>query len=199
MDGYRIRDESKPHFVTFTVVDWVDVFSRSIYRDKIIESFEFCKNKIGMVLYAYVIMTNHIHLIIQSDQSKLSDLIRDLKAYLAREIIKMIENEPESRADWMLKRFEFAATSNNRNENRQFWKYGNHPEEIFSEKFFWLKANYIHMNPVRAKIVSRASDYLHSSASNYVGKDSVFDGVILMSNPIVNPMNSNWMAEINEW
>ena len=37
MDGYRIRDESKPHFVTCTVVGWVDVFSRSIYRDKIIE------------------------------------------------------------------------------------------------------------------------------------------------------------------
>jgi REP element-mobilizing transposase RayT len=199
MDGYRIRDESKPHFVTFTVVDWVDVFSRSIYRDKIIESFEFCKNKKGMILYAYVIMSNHIHLIIQSDQSKLSDLIRDLKAYLAREIIKMIESESESRADWILKRFEFAATSNKRNEKRQFWKYGNHPEEIFSEKFFWLKANYIHMNPLRAKIVSRASDYLYSSASNYVGKDSVFDGVTLMSNPIVNPMNSNWMAEINEW
>jgi REP element-mobilizing transposase RayT len=191
MDGYRIRDESKPHFVTFTVVDWVDVFSRSIYRDKIIESFEFCKNKKGMILYGYVIMSNHIHLIIQSDQSKLSDLIRDLKAYLAREIIKMIESESESRADWILKRFEFAATSNKRNEKRQFWKYGNHPEEIFSEKFFWLKANYIHMNPVRAKIVSRASDYLYSSASNYVGKDSVFDGVTLMSNPIVNPMNSN--------
>jgi hypothetical protein len=61
MDGYRIRDESKPHFVTFTVVDWGgptirDVFSRSIYRDKVIESFEFCKNKKGMILYGYVIM-----------------------------------------------------------------------------------------------------------------------------------------------
>ena len=184
--------------MTFTIVDWVDVFFRSIYRDKIIESFEFCKNKKGMVLYAYVIMSNHIHLIIQSDQSKLSELIRDLKAYLAREIIKMIENEAESRAEWMLKRFEFAATSNKRNENRQFWKYGNHPEEIFSEKFFWLKLNYIHMNLVRAKIVSGASDYLHSSASNYVGKISIFEGVTLMTNPIVNPLNSKWTAEISE-
>ncbi|WP_255077336.1 hypothetical protein [Lacihabitans sp. CCS-44] len=55
------------------------------------------------------------------------------------------------------------------------------------------------MNPVRAKIVSRASDYLYSSASNYVGKESIFEGVTLMTNPIINPLNSNWMAEINEW
>jgi REP element-mobilizing transposase RayT len=199
VDGYRIRDESKPHFVTFTVVDWVDVFSRSIYRDKVIESFEFCRSNKGMVLYSYVIMTNHIHLIIQSENGKLSDLIRDFKAFLARELIKMIQNEPESRADWMLKRFEWAAKSNKRNEKNQFWEYGNHPEEIFTEKFFWIKANYIHMNPVRAKIVAKASDYLYSSASNYVGKDSVFEGVNLMSSPIIEATKNDWITEISSW
>jgi REP element-mobilizing transposase RayT len=199
MDGYRIRDESKPHFVTFTVVDWVDVFSRSIYRDKVIESFEFCKKNKGMILYGYVIMTNHIHLIIQSEDGKLSDLIRDLKAFLAREIIKLIQNGPESRSDWMLKRFEFAAKTNKRNEKNQFWNYGNHPEEIFSEEFFWTKLNYIHMNPVRAKIVLVASDYLYSSASNYLDKKSIFYGVVLMDNPIINPIKNNWTKNIDNW
>lgn len=199
MDGYRIRDESKPHFVTFTVVDWVDVFSRSNYRDKILESFEFCKNKKGMILYAYVIMTNHIHLIIQSEEGKLSDLIRDLKAFLAREIIKLIESGSESRSEWILKRFEWAAKSNIRNEKRQFWNYGNHPEEIFTEKFFWSKVNYIHMNPVRAKIVSKASDYLYSSASNYVGKESIFEGITLINNPIIDPIKNDWTVDIQNW
>jgi hypothetical protein len=46
MDGYKIRDEGKPHFVTFTFVDWMDVFTRLIYRGVIIESLRFCqKNK----------------------------------------------------------------------------------------------------------------------------------------------------------
>jgi REP element-mobilizing transposase RayT len=81
----------------------MDVFSRSIYRNIVLESFEFCKTKKGMDIYAYVIISNHIHLIIQSEEGKLSEIIRDLKAFLAREIIKMIENETESRADWMLK------------------------------------------------------------------------------------------------
>ncbi len=125
-----------------------------------------------MILYGYVIMrkatpTNHIHLIIQSEDGKLSDLIRDLKAFLAREIIKLIQNGSESRSDWMLKRFEsvgvpIAAKTNKRNEKNhgatlRFWNYGNHPEEIFSEKFFWTKSNraafrYIHMDPLELKL-----------------------------------------------
>ena len=135
-EGYIIRDQSKAHFITATVVDWVDVFSRKAYRDCIIESLNFCIKNKGMILYGYVIMSNHIHLIIQSDKNKLSDLIRDFKKFTAKTILHKIETEPESRADWMLKRFEFACKSHSRNEKYQFWQYGNHPEEIFSEKFF---------------------------------------------------------------
>ncbi len=32
-EGYKIRDQTLPHFVTATVVDWVDVFTRKSYRD----------------------------------------------------------------------------------------------------------------------------------------------------------------------
>jgi REP element-mobilizing transposase RayT len=79
IEGYIIRDQSKPHFITATVVDWVDVFSRKVYKDCIIESLEYCVKNKGMILYGYVIMTNHIHLIIESRNNKLSDLIRDFK------------------------------------------------------------------------------------------------------------------------
>ena len=54
-EGYVIRDQSLPHFVTCTVVDWVDVFSRKIYRDHIMESLDFCIKNKGMILYGYVI------------------------------------------------------------------------------------------------------------------------------------------------
>ena len=73
----------------------------------------------------------------------------------------------------MLKRFEFSAKRNTKGSKYNFWQTRNHPEEIFSENFMWQKINYIHMNPVRAGIVNRASHYLYSSASNYVGKESL--------------------------
>ena len=63
-DGFLIRDQSKAHYITATVVDWVGVFSRKTYKDSIIESLDFCIKNKGMILYGFVIMSNHIHLII---------------------------------------------------------------------------------------------------------------------------------------
>jgi REP element-mobilizing transposase RayT len=197
-EGYIIRDQSKAHFITATVVDWVDVFSRKAYRDCIIESLDFCIKNKGMILYGFVIMSNHIHLIIQSDKNKLSDLIRDFKKFTAKTILHKIETEPESRADWMLKRFEFACKSHSRNEKYQFWQYGNHPEEIFSEKFFWSKLDYIHLNPVRAGIVENASHYLYSSASNYVNDNGIIT-ITKVDNPVIDVLKPQSISNIYNW
>ena len=166
--GYVIREQEKAHFVTATVVDWLDVFSRKNYRDCIIECFDYCIKNKGMVLYGYVVMSNHIHMIIQSNDGKLSDLLRDFKKFTAKTILEKIQNEPESRREWMLERFKLATETHLRNKNYQFWQYGNHAEEIFTEHFLWSKLDYIHMNPVRAGIVTRIDDYIYSSASNYI-------------------------------
>lgn len=81
-------------------------------------------------------MSNHIHLIIQRKQDSLSDLIRDMKRHIVNTIHLQILLEPESRKDWMLKRFEFAAAGSTTNINFKFWRSGNHPEEIYSQSFF---------------------------------------------------------------
>jgi REP element-mobilizing transposase RayT len=182
-EGYKINDQSKIHFVTFTVVDWVDIFTRQIYKDIVIDSFKYCQKEKGMDLYGYVIMSNHIHLILQSQKGSLSDLIRDMKKYIAKTILEAIENTNESRKDWMLKRFEFAAKGTNANEIYKFWQSGNHPEEIYSESFFWTKLNYIHMNPVKAGFVRKASDYIYCSASNYFLNDGIID-IIMLTPPM---------------
>ena len=41
-EGYVIRNQTLPHFLTATVVDWIDIFSRKSYRDSIIECY--CEN-----------------------------------------------------------------------------------------------------------------------------------------------------------
>jgi len=133
-EGYIIRDQEKAHFITATVIDWVDVFTRKNYRDCVIECLDYCIKNKGMVLYGYVIMSNHIHLILQSEDGKLSDLIRDFKKFIAKNVLDKIQNEPESRREWMLDRFAKAAANHTRNKNFQFWQYGNHAEEIYTEE-----------------------------------------------------------------
>ncbi len=197
-EGYVIRDQTLPHFFTMTVVDWVDVFSRKNYRDVVIECLTFCINNKGMLLYSYVIMSNHIHFIIQSDNGKLSDLIRDFKKFTAKTILDKIQLEPESRRDWMLERFKLASETHTRNKNYQFWQLSNHVEEIYSEKFMWTKIDYIHFNPVRAGFVLSPQDYIYSSASNYVdGKGIVH--VEIVQNPVVNVLNASSFTKYNSY
>ncbi|MCR9250204.1 MAG: hypothetical protein NXI20_07245 [bacterium] len=60
--SYQIRDQYAPYYLTFQVVGLVDIFSRKIYRDIIINSFMYCRDNKELKIIAYVIMTNHVHL-----------------------------------------------------------------------------------------------------------------------------------------
>ena len=71
----------------------------------------------------------------------------------------------------MLEVFSKATRKHERNSQYQFWTHENHAEFIYSEKFINQKLDYIHQNPVRAKIVVKPEDYLYSSARNYAGLD----------------------------
>ncbi len=179
-------------------MDWIDVFTRKSYKECIIESLDFCIKNKGMILYGYVIMSNHIHLILQAKDENLSNLIRDFKKFTAKTILDKIQNEPESRKDWMLERFKLATKSHKRNKNYQFWQYGNHAEEIYSAKFLWSKLDYIHLNPVRAGIVAKASDYIYSSACNYVHDESLLQ-LQKAENPIIDVLKQSAFTKSMRW
>ena len=171
--GYQINKQSAVYFLTLRVVNWVDVFTRREYRDIIIENLQYCQQNKGLVIFAYVIMSNHIHLLIQSKNDNLSSIIRDFKGYTSKVILKQIETGVESRKEWMLHNFKEAAVKHERNTTYQFWAHANHAEEIFSNKFIEQKLDYIHNNPVKAGIVYQPQDYIYSSARNYAGLDFI--------------------------
>ncbi len=59
---YKIINQLGMNFMTMTIVGWVDIFSRQRYRDIAIESLRYCQKEKGLIIHAYVIMTNHIHI-----------------------------------------------------------------------------------------------------------------------------------------
>ena len=85
-----------------------------------IDCFRYCIENKGIVLYGYVIMSNHIHLIIQSKEGKLSDLLRDFKKFTAKNILEAIKQNPESRREWMLDKFAKATETHTRNKNNKY-------------------------------------------------------------------------------
>jgi len=174
--GYKIRNQSAPHFITFAVVDWVDVFTRKAYRDIVLDSIRFCQKEKGLLLHSWCIMSNHVHLIASAKNENPSDVLRDFKKFTSKEIIKAIENnKQESRREClpagqagMLQIFRKAGETNSRNKEYQFWRQDNQPMELYSGAFIFQKMNYIHQNPVEAGIVEKVEDYLYSSAKDYV-------------------------------
>jgi hypothetical protein len=56
--GYKIEDQEALHYVTFQIVNWVDVFTRQVYRDIVIDSLKFCQANKGLEIYAFVVMSN---------------------------------------------------------------------------------------------------------------------------------------------
>ena len=78
-------------FLTFIVVGWADVFTRKLYTDELIKNLQFCQDKKGLQIYAYVVMTNHVHLIAsRQNEQALSDLIRDFKSYTSKQFLKLL-------------------------------------------------------------------------------------------------------------
>lgn len=177
MGGHKIINQSGCHFVTFTVVGWVDLFSRRRMKDIIASSLNYCLRNKGLEVIAYVIMSNHIHLILKSIcENDLSSIIRDFKKHTSKEIFSELrKNGVDNRSSWMLALFEMAAVHNSRNIHFQVWMQNNHPIEIQSYKWFSQKLAYIHLNPVRAGLVDYAEHYVYSSARNYLGQDSPVD------------------------
>src|ERR1051325_2635698 len=94
---YKFHNPEALYYITFATVNWVDVFTRNSYKDILINSFRHCIEKKGLEVYAYTIMTNHVHLIAAArGKEKLENILRDMKKFTAFEVIRAIINNPRS-------------------------------------------------------------------------------------------------------
>jgi putative transposase len=123
-----------------------------------------------MEIYAYCIMTSHVHLIFRAKESNLGDILRDFKSFTSKQFQKNIEeNVQESRKEWLLWMMEKAGSQNSNIKKRQFWQQHNKPIELWSSEVIDQKVNYIHMNPVVSGFVSEPEHWKYSSAIDYSG------------------------------
>jgi putative transposase len=166
---YKIRDQDKLYFVTFTVIRWLDVFTRNLYKDIFLDSLRYCQKNKGLELCAYCIMTSHIHMIIgRNKEAGLDAIIRDIKKYTSVKLVEAIHNNAhESRRELFIWFFEKAGKGNKNNTRYQFWQQHSHPIELSTNEMIDQRLDYIHNNPVEAGIVLSPEHYLYSSAINY--------------------------------
>jgi REP element-mobilizing transposase RayT len=169
-DRYFIKDQNAIYFVTFTVVNWLDVFTRANHKHVIVDSLNYCIDHKGLKVHAWCLMSSHLHLIVSAREGfKLSEIIRDFKKHTAKTIIEQIKEEPESRRELLLKEFVAAGLEDKRITTYKFWQESNHAIELerWQTKIMDQKLNYIHYNPVEEGIVESAREYVYSSAKDY--------------------------------
>jgi putative transposase len=167
--GYKIRNQEGLYFVTFTVVQWIDLFTRPVFAEIVVDSLNFCVRKKGLQVHCWVLMPNHFHGILSAAESlNLSDIIRDFKKFTAGKILKELEkSDYESRKEWLLWLFKGSGARNSRNEQYQFWQQDNHPVELTNSEMIAQRMNYLHENPVKSGLVWEPWHYRYSSACDY--------------------------------
>ena len=168
--SYRIKDESALYFLTCATVEWMDVFTKRKYKEVFTESVNYCIENKGLVIRGWVLMTNHFHFIAHAEDGfELSGIIRDMKKHISKEVIKMLETEPDGRSKWLLEEMKKAGAANSKKQTYQLWRNDNHPIELYKAKTIIQKLNYIHFNPVEEGIVDYPEEYAYSSARDYKG------------------------------
>jgi REP element-mobilizing transposase RayT len=177
---YKAKTTDEAYFITITIEGWIDIFTRLSQKYVILNALQYCQKNKGLEIYAYCIMTSHIHIFCKSTNGFiLSDIIRDFKKFTSKKIIQTIIDEPESRREWLLEYFQKACDHLTREQHYKVWQDGYHAEHIYSNSFIKQKIDYIHNNPVKDKIVDLPEDYYFSSARNYAGLDNDLEVILL--------------------
>ena len=169
-EKYKFHNPDGVYFITSTISEWADLFTKPVYCKIILDSLIYCQKNKGLVIHSWCLMTNHLHLIIsRNGNSLLHEIMRDFKRYTSIEIVNTIQNDNESRKEWLLEIFKTSASKVKRVENYKVWQDGNHPIELDTNNLIEQKLNYIHENPVKAGYVWDAENYVNSSATDYAG------------------------------
>ncbi len=153
-----------PHFLTFTVLNWIALFGNTDVVQIVLNSLKFMVENKRLTLHGWMIMENHIHLI--ASALDLSKEIHDFKSFTARSIIDFLEKNHFSS---LLDQFRIFKKGHKVHQEYQFWEEGSHPEMILNLEMLNQKLDYIHHNPIRRGYVDEPSHWRYSSYVDYHG------------------------------
>ena len=157
-----------PDFYTATILEWKRLLKPDKFKDILISSLKFLIHNNRIVLYGFVIMDNHIHLIWQiSDAYKPHEVQQSFMKFTSQMMLKELRNNHKK----ALALFEVNA----KDRKHQIWERNAVSVSLFNRNVFLQKLEYIHNNPVRAGLCVLLEEYKYSSASFYFNGDKHWD------------------------
>ena len=167
---YKIYEPTYPHFVTCTVLHWIPLFTRQESVQIIIDSLKFLQQKDNLKLYAYVILENHLHMVVQSNDIDKS--MKAFKQYTAKALLELLKKE---NVKMILDQLQFYKKAHHKATDYQVWEEGYQPKLIQTDAMMISKIKYIHQNPVKRGYVDEERHWRYSSARDYVGEKGLIE------------------------
>ncbi len=153
----NLSQNGEAAFVTSTCLDFAPLFERDEMKTKLMRILANDCKYYNALLFSFVIMQNHIHLIVQPNENmNISILMQRIKTNSSKALLPFLNHKER---DYL--------SMQQRLNNRKLWKLSFRSVPIVDDKMFLEKAEYIHNNPVRAGIVEKPEDYYWSSARFY--------------------------------
>ncbi|MBX2966857.1 MAG: transposase [Cyclobacteriaceae bacterium] len=167
----EVYAKQHPDFITTTCLEWKPVLHDDRFKDIITESLRFLSNENRIVVYGFVIMNNHFHLIwqIRGDHTR-DGVQRDFLKYTGQQILKHLRNGSSPLLQALL--------VNAKDRKHQVWERNSLSVPLWTSNVIWQKLNYIHNNPVRAGLCENPWDYKYSSARFYLKHEKDWDFLV---------------------
>ena len=158
MEKFRISKDTPSLYLTAVAKDRLPVFQTDAIKTITCQAMDEARVSCGLLLFAYVIMPDHLHLLTDSPRPP-SEVLRYVKGTIAHRVIEYLK---EKGYEGSLRKLRHAEWK--RQHRYSLWGHESNVFSVFSESVLAQKANYIHLNPVRGSLVERAIDYRWSSA-----------------------------------
>lgn len=166
--------EGVPYHVTQRGNRREDVFFNDKCRRKYLEWLQEYSQRYGLKIWAYCLMTNHVHLVaVPKDRDSLEKVLRPLHMRYAQYVNK------------------------ERGWSGHLWQ-GRFFSSALDDNYLWAAVRYVELNPVRAHMTKHAEDYKWSSAASHCGKKK--DNVISSDFPPSGIIEdwSEWLREADK-
>jgi REP element-mobilizing transposase RayT len=157
IEQFRISKDTPALYITTVAKDRLPVFQTDAIKIITCRAIDEARNSCGFLVFAYVIMPDHLHLLTDC-RRRPSEVLRYIKGTGAHRVIEFLKEKHYESSLQKLQHEEWK-----RNHRHSLWGHGSNVFSVFSESVFMQKVNYIHLNPVRAGLVERAMDYHWSS------------------------------------
>jgi REP element-mobilizing transposase RayT len=176
---FKISRTSQALYLTVVAKDRLPVFKSEMISNLTCRALDEARGSGGFLIFAYVLMPDHLHLI-TSQPNDCANVLRRVKGIIARRVIDYLKLNNFESSLAKLRHEEWK-----RKHAHSLWQQEKNVFSIYSESVFMQKVNYIHANPVRGGLVVSGADYRWSSARIWQHRE-IDDEPLLCDNHLIN-------------